>query len=117
MKRFVFLFSIALAVGAPLCADSDVWRLHIEQAKCIQDNVANYLASQQDPLVIVVKACPETDLAAAMAKSAQNSGIFNVSEGDDVLILQPSELSCFGRLPLDDAAGPVIEIDRVALCE
>jgi hypothetical protein len=96
--RVLGLFSIAAAL--PVSAeDGSVWNLKADQAACLQKNVDAYLALNEDPLVIFLAACPETDLVKIMAQSSQNMAIAEVDRQEDSAE-QPAEVITFTRAQL-----------------
>jgi len=101
--------------GVAASADEAIWRFDAAQGRCVQENISVYETSDMNPVVIVLSACPETDLAKVLRASSENSGLFSVNDGDRVLVLSHEELACFGELELPDEG--IVEVRRGSVCE
>lgn len=116
---------IAALVIAPVMAlasassgvTQNVWRISLDQARCIQDNADAYRNIGRDPIVIVVQSCPEADLVAAVQALTENSGLFGTQNGDDIIVMTSEELACFQQIELNESLDGLIEIDKDKPCE
>ncbi|GAB5510643.1 MAG: hypothetical protein Rhims3KO_20440 [Hyphomicrobiales bacterium] len=115
----VFIATISMvSIGHLKNAVADnVWRVSLDQAQCIQHNAELYQQAGLDPIIIVVRSCPETDLVAAMQSVTENSGLFGLQEGDDIIIMTSDELECFRQKNLIPHTNGYIEINKEDPCD
>jgi hypothetical protein len=117
--RIVAVFLAAFVPsGAAQAQDKPVWNIKAEQLDCLRQNVNGYLATEQDPVVIFLSACPETDLVKIMASTSQNMAVADVDVVPDSANA-PAEVASFTRAELvclseftPDAGSPVIQVPR-----
>ena len=103
--------------NAPSLAQENEWLIPAETATCIRDNADCYASLGTDPVVIIVAACPETDMAKALSKTATNTGTTTVAPGDSVLILSKAELACLVTLDLVTDADGLVRIPKSLRCD
>ena len=130
MGAFAAVINALSLLGAvDLAHAADSWTISNEQFACIAQNHIAYMEQSGDPVVIVVHGCPEPDPTEALQIASRNSGIFNVNDGDQVLILSKLELTCLSQLFNDmigaqdqknqgeDATLLMVQIPKEGLCE
>lgn len=95
-----------------------VQTLRTEHLLCLQSNLNKYLAAAEDPLVIFLAACPETDLATIMAGSSKNMAVADVEIAGDspekpaeVIVFSREQLNCLAKLDVE-LDRPVVQIPR-----
>ena len=109
--------------GAPALAQDDprelYWVITPEAADCLSASLDAYRRARDEPIIIFLDACPETDPALAMAQLTQNNGsprigspqVVTDMEGvefevdstlfytrDEVICLDPTEFVADGNL-------------------
>jgi uncharacterized protein YfaS (alpha-2-macroglobulin family) len=95
-----------------LAEGSDLWNIKADQFQCLLNNVDAYLATGQEPVVIFLTACPETDLVKIMASTSRNLAVSDVKTVDDSTE-QPAEVVTFTKAQLACLAG--VEVATSAL--
>ena len=120
MRWLAILYSIGL-LTTPAMAE-EIWRLDAEAATCILANVEGYRQSNEDPVVIFVKACPIVDRVAAIQSLQQNSALPTLKEGsagafavDEVIVFTRQELACLANLVVPPNA-PMIGLPKNPRC-
>lgn len=115
---------LALAAFANVSATNTVhaedWRLIRSHLLCIEENIESYLATPNDPITIVLPACPIVDFQEALEQLAEASLVtrdLTTSQPAPRTIISISrrELNCL----LQKAAAKeleVIEVDPERLC-
>lgn len=96
------------------------WAVQPVWANCFLDNLEAYRTSVDDPIVIVLAACPEVDRMAALRKLQQNSGalppgpsVFILDDGterteDKIIVYTREELECLNELEIHTSNAPVL---------
>lgn len=129
MKRFFCLgvtIATCIALVSNVYAQED-WVVRSESAACLLENASAYQSSGQDVLMIVMSACPETDINKALALLTQNSAIPGIGVSstarsldeeqsvDDIIIYTPAELACLSAAQIK-TAGAVTMIPKKPVC-
>lgn len=113
--------ALAICVAAPVHAQERL-RFDVDDLNCVRENLEAYLdAARSDPLTIVVAACPERDVHAALKQLQQNNMFRRELPGPDpaptqIAALNAAEWQCLVRRA-ETAAEPFIEVTRGAICE
>lgn len=96
------------------------WAVQPDWASCLLENLDAYQTSEDDPIVIVLAACPEVDRMAALRKLQQNSGalplgpsVFIMSDGterpeDEIIVYTREELKCLSKIDIGTSSAPVL---------
>lgn len=113
---------LALSCAGPLHrARAEPVNVYAEQLACVFENADHYLSQSDEVLVILLGACPESDLGTMLFRSTRNSAAVVVETVPDsaerpaeVIALSHEQLSCLvaKRASLiEGAKAPVITID------
>lgn len=117
----IICLALAGCLASPVNAQEQLV-FKVSDLKCVSENMQTYLdMSNSDPLTIVVSACPEPDVRAALRQLQQNNmfrrepnnpsnaptQIAALSTGDWQCLFQRAEV----------AAGPFLTVERGAICE
>lgn len=112
------LLAVFLPSGEAQAQEKPVWNIKAEQLDCLRQNLNGYLATEQDPVVIFLSACPETDLVKIMASTSQNMAVADVEVVQDsanapaeVVSFTRTELACLSEF-IPDGGGPVVQVPR-----
>ena len=111
----------AVLAGLSPASAQEVWRLPVEQATCVMDNIETYLESSEPILVIVAAACPEVDPTKALSSLAVNSAVpsFDVTEDgqdvDSIVVYSAAALACLKRASIE-FGGPVVHLPKSPTC-
>ena len=117
MKRFFCTFGVAMIASSAAIAETDFWVIPETTAQCIRDHATDYAKQGADPVVIIVEACPEVDMATALSQTATNTGTTTVGAGDSVVILSTQELECLAGLDLEPDANGLVHIPKSLRCD
>ena len=117
MKSFSYVLGMALMTATTATAEADFWVVPEEAAHCIRDHASNYAKQEADPVVIIVEACPEVDMAKALSQTATNTGTTSVGAGDSVVILSSQELACLAGLDLEPDAEGLVRFPKSLRCD
>lgn len=119
MKIIPLSFACFCSFSGVALADT-TWAIQPDWANCFLDNIDAYQASEDDPIVIVLAACPEVDRMAALRKLQQNSGalppgpsVFILPDGterteDEIIVYSRDELGCLNNLDILTSNAPVL---------
>ena len=111
--------AVFLALAAPAQAQ-EAWVLHPEQAACFITNLEAYQNSGDDPVVILLDACPEVNRMKALRKMQKNSAAINTGPtiyvletgeqkvADSMIVYNQRELSCLSQLDIATTDAPVL---------
>lgn len=110
---------VSLTFAPSLASADESWRIKFSEAECLRQNAGLYLDQEDDPIVIVVGACPVVDLEEALSKLAQNNAVSPtvVLAGDEVLVLNRSELVCLGKIEFKQDVDGLVTIPKALTCE
>lgn len=115
------LLSLFSGTVVPLALQAEeVWRIPFSAFKCIQENVDSYFTTSSEPIIIVVAACPIANVANALSSTAQNTGLFNILEGnsgDSVIILTREELRCLVATTPEEDQFALVSIPKDNACD
>ncbi|MEQ5872669.1 hypothetical protein J4E08_22680 [Sagittula sp. NFXS13] len=121
MRTRLDFLALAICVAAPINAQEQL-RFNVEDLNCVHENLEAYLkAAKSDPLTIVVAACPERDVRAALKKLQQNNMFRREPSVPDaaptqIAALNAAEWRCLVRRA-ETATEPFVEVTRGAICE
>jgi len=112
---------LAGCVASPVDAQEQLL-FKVSDLNCVSENMQTYLnVSKSDPLTIVVSACPEPDIRAALKQLQQNNMFRREPSKQGNLPTQIAALSAvewrclFRRAKV--ATDPIIKVNRGAICE
>lgn len=112
---------LAGCVASPVDAQEQLL-FKVSDLNCVSENMQTYLnVSKSDPLTIVVSACPEPDIRAALKQLQQNNMFRREPSKQGNLPTQIAALSavewrCLLRRA-QVATAPIIKVYRGAICE
>jgi hypothetical protein len=102
---------VSVFCGQEEAQATEYWRVSEQQAKCLLENKESYLHTGGSPILIVVSACPETDIVKAMQFVSRNSALpgskAKQSELDDVVVYSRDELICLSSSMIVSVQGEV----------
>ena len=100
--RILLPAALAVVTLTGLTQAQDVsWRVSAADAECFLSNIDQYRRVTDDPVVIFIAVCPETDRQKAIEKLQKNSGTgLRSSEDsqDGILVYTQAELDCLSKI-------------------
>lgn len=104
-------------VCATLAYAQESWVVSQSEAACLLKNLDAYLDIKDEPVVIFVRLCPETDMREAMRRLQKNSSGLpsgpsvritpDGAQFDEYLVYSRTELACLKNISLDVKTSPV----------
>lgn len=90
---------LVFAVPMLAVAQESGWKVSREQARCLLDNANRYLEANNEPILIVIAACPIVDPTDALKQFEINSATPSIKVGEDtvmdsVIIYTREEFEC-----------------------
>lgn len=112
------ILCLALATWTNAASANDThWEIIESKYQCIASHWRAYMESPDEPVVIVVDACPETDVTIALSSIAQNNSVIGVGAGDKIVILKKKELPCFPDIGIKSQKDGFIMIPKSYSCD
>lgn len=107
-KTKLIVLAVALAViissNGVFAQETAVWVVESAKIRCVFENISVYLASKNDPVIVYLDACPETDMVAVFREMTKNSTIPTIrrrdkapNEPEQVIVFTKAELECLSR--------------------
>ncbi len=88
--------------------DKKIWRVKTENFSCFLKHLNTYKRSNEDPVIIYLDACPETDFSQVIKKLTKNSVVPSIDKSNtkkneikSVITYLKDELVCLEKYVID----------------
>lgn len=113
-----FALGLCAHANAAAAQGDGFWNVEADHFQCLQQNVDAYMATGQEPVVIFLTACPETDLVKIMASTSKNLEVSDVKTVDDsadrpaeVITFSRAQMACLAKV-VPPAGARVLQVPK-----